>query len=364
MTTKYKKKMKKKLTTIILLTIFFFMTGCQKRNEKATDENSQNVTTQLNTPDKDVRTIKIEPHDFNYELISNGKLTASQYADLVFPNSGLIKTIFVKNGDHVVKGQVIAELDTYSLQNALKQANINMEQAKLELQDILIGQGYAPDDFSRVPKDIMRLAMIKSGYERCKNDIEKTKYDIANTRLRAPFAGVVANVTSKAHNVSTSTPLCRIINTTNMDVEFTVLENELQMVHTGERVVITPIDPIQKAVNGTVTAINPLVDENGMIKVTARVSHCDYLLSGMNVGVSVHRVFKSQIVVPKTALVHRSNRLVVFTVDNGKAVWHYVQTGAENMNECVVTKGLEQGMEIIVSNNQNLSHGTEVKIHN
>ena len=99
--------MKKKLTTIILLTIFFFMTGCQKRNEKATDENSQNVTTQLNTPDKDVRTIKIEPRDFNYELISNGKLTASQYADLVFPNSGLIKTIFVKNGDHVVKGQVI-----------------------------------------------------------------------------------------------------------------------------------------------------------------------------------------------------------------------------------------------------------------
>ena len=107
--------------------------------------------------------------------------------------------------------------------------------------------------------------MIKSGYERCKNDIEKTKYDIANTRLRAPFAGVVANVTSKAHNVSTSTPLCRIINTTNMDVEFTVLENELQMVHTGERVVITPIDPRQKAVNVTVTAINPLVDENGMI---------------------------------------------------------------------------------------------------
>ena len=63
--------MKKKLTTIILLTIFFFMTGCQKRNEKATDENQQNVTTQLNTPDKDVRTIKIEPRDFNYELISS-----------------------------------------------------------------------------------------------------------------------------------------------------------------------------------------------------------------------------------------------------------------------------------------------------
>lgn len=67
--------------------------------------------------------------------------------------------------------------------------------------------------------------------------------------------------------------------------------------------------------------------------------------------------------IPKSALVLRSGgRKVVFTHSDGKAIWNYVNTSLENMNEYVVTDGLEEGMEVIVGGNINLSHEAPVKV--
>ena len=46
-------------------------------------------------------------------------------------------------------------------------------------------------------------------------------------------------------------------------------------------------------------------------------------------------------VIPKTAVVLRSGKQVVFTLKEGKAMWNYVHTGLENMEEYTVTDGLD-----------------------
>jgi len=50
----------------------------------------------------------------------------------------------------------------------------------------------------------------------------------------------------------------------------------------------------------------------------------------------------------------------VFTFHNGLALWNYVETGPENSRRIVITSGLEEGMEVIVSGNLNLAHETPV----
>ena len=57
--------------------------------------------------------------DFEHELVSNGKIKAQTVAELKFQSGEVIAKIFAKNGSQVQKGQKIAELDTYSLQNRL-----------------------------------------------------------------------------------------------------------------------------------------------------------------------------------------------------------------------------------------------------
>ena len=83
----------------------------------------------------------------------------------------------------------------------------------------------------------------------------------------------------------------------------------------------------------------------------------------MNVRASAFRSVGKQWVVPKTAVVLRTGKQVVFTVVDGKAVWNYVQTGLENATEYTVTgETLKEGDLIIVTGNINLAHESPVKV--
>ena len=84
----------------------------------------------------------------------------------------------------------------------------------------------------------------------------------------------------------------------------------------------------------------------------------------MNVRVSIYRSLGKQLVVPKTAVVLRSGKKVVFTLSSGKAVWNYVQTGLENATHCTILEGLKEGDTVIVSGNINLAHEAPVTVVN
>ena len=86
-------------------------------------------------------------------------------ADLRFETTGVVAHIYVKNGAPVRKGQKLAELDKFRLKNKTAQAKDALDKAELELQDVLIGQGYPVGDASKVPADIMKLARVRSGYD-------------------------------------------------------------------------------------------------------------------------------------------------------------------------------------------------------
>ena len=82
----------------------------------------------------------------------------------------------------------------------------------------------------------------------------------------------------------------------------------------------------------------------------------------MNVKVLLQRTLDKQLAIPKTALVLRTNRQVVFTLNNGKAYWNYVSTGLENSTSFVITEGLQEGDTIIYDGNINLAHDTPVEV--
>lgn len=65
--------------------------------------------------------------------------------------------------------------------------------------------------------------------------------------------------------------------------------------------------------------------------------------------------------VPKTAVVLRNGRQVVFTEHDGYAHWNYVQTIHENSDSYTVD-GLKEGDRVIISGNINMAHETPVTI--
>ena len=306
--------------------------------------------------------MELQPSTFSHEIVSNGKATAREKVDVNFQTQGIITNIYVRNGQRVSKGQKLASLDTYKLQNQADKDRNAVASARLEMQDVLIGQGYDPEHIEKVPDDVMRLARLRSGLEQAELTLAASEKSLAKATLTAPVSGVIANLTTKTHNMTTSEPFCRIIDDGGMDVEFSVIESELPMLHMGDAVSVTPFSNPESRTTGRITEINPMVDENGMVKVWASVDGGKELLDGMNVRVRVKREAEKALVVPKSAVVIRTGRQVVFTLKNGKAIWNYVATGLENLDQYTITEGLSPGDSVIVSGNINLAHESPVKL--
>ena len=273
----------------ILISIFIVsLCACTTKSEQITVQELIPVV-ETTLPIVDDIALPVESRSNVHSLTASGKVKAANYTDLYFRSQEQIAHVYVKNGARVNKGQKLADLAMYTFQSNLRQAENAIEQALLEFQDVLIGQGYAPDRMDAVPADVMKLARVKSGYEQAELQKEKALREIENATLVAPFDGVVANLTAQPyHMASGSVPFCRIIQINNMEVEFQVLENELHLVKLGQKVEIVPQTTTIGVLRGEVCSINPLVDEKGLIQVRARVKGNAGLMEGMNVSVQIH----------------------------------------------------------------------------
>lgn len=353
--------MKKIVLCLIAVLIISTLTACNNR-KVANDSTAEGVNALPQAEPNEVTTIILRLQPFEHELISNGKVEAIQLTDIHFETDGIVEKVLVRNGDHVAQGQVIAELDKFKLHNAVVQAQNAFEQAKLDLQDVLIGQGYGYKPETEIPSDVMQLARTRSGYSQSLAAYELALSNEANASLKAPFSGTIANLQLKRFNkVSPSDIVCTIVGSQGMEATFSVLENELPLVHRGDKVVIAPYADITAVHEGTVTEINPVVDANGMVMVKALVKGTDRLFSGMNIKVSVKRQMPAQLVVPKSSVVLRQGRQVVFTLQDDQAIWNYVQTGLENADTFTILEGLKEGDEVIVTGNVNLAHESKVR---
>ena len=315
-----------------------------------------------------VDTMVLIKKDFNKQIISNGKLRAINKCELRFLTSGEIAKIFVSNGKTVAKGQVIAKLNTQSASIRLEQASQRMDKAELDFADILIGFGYGRDT-ANVPKDILKVAKVRSGYTSSINDLKLTKLELSNANLIAPFSGKIANLKAKEYEQS-SDAICTLIDDSAFEVDFNLLESEISFVKVGQTVKVASFVNPDTFYRGVVTQINPMVDDKGQINILAKVSNSGgKLLEGMNVKVLVENLIKNQLVVPKSAVVMRDNFEVLFRYDgNGKAMWTYVNVAFSNSDSHVVSANPEKNAElnvndvIITSGNLNLADGSNVEI--
>ncbi|MDE5793131.1 MAG: efflux RND transporter periplasmic adaptor subunit [Muribaculaceae bacterium] len=343
------------------MTTSILTTGCANTvSEDSKDNDASNVISESIDKVAEVTAIRLEPTVFSHEIVSNGKVSAREKVDVNFQTPGIITAIYVKNGQRVAKGQRIATLDTYKIENQLRKDRNAVASARLEMQDVLIGQGYDPDHPEQVPDEVMRLARLRSGLEQAELTLALSQRALEEATLTTPVGGVVANLKLNAHNISGSEPLCRIIDDRGMDVEFNVIESELSLLSISDAVSVSAFSDPGKSTTGRITQINPMVDENGMVKVWASVEGGKDLLDGMNVRVRVKRKVDEALVVPKSAVVLRSGRQVVFTLKEDKAIWNYVATGLENLDQYTITEGLTAGDSVIIMGNINLAHEAPV----
>lgn len=345
----------------LLLGAALLATGCTSTKGK-TDEESARLAHRQEV--NEVKTLKLAPSTFTKELVSNGKLRALRKCEMRFQTVEVVTELPVKNGTVVKKGQLLAKLEDFEAANYLQKSKLALDRAQLDLEDVLIGQGYDGGDTTKIPVQVLRIARLKSGYASARTEYKKALHDFEATRLNAPFDGVVANLKGSLYDqVDNTEPFCTLIDNQTFKVEFSVMESELKQVRTGQPVQVSPFAN-EVSYSGIITQINPVIEENGLVHIAAKVKNTDgNLLEGMNVRVLIETKLPNRLVVPKSAVLLRQNKEVVFTADNGEAKWNYVTTDQENSTAFTISDGLKAGDTVIVEGNLNLAHEARIVVN-
>jgi len=311
-----------------------------------------------------VKTIKLEPSTFYHELISNGKVYSSKKADVPFIVSGTIGNIYVQNGQKVKAGEILAVIADFEYKTKLEQAKQALEKAEIDFKDDLLSNFSATDTVGLSPAKI-KISRIRSGLNDAATTLALAEYNYNNTRLCAPLDGIVANLEATQWNPSANYKrLCTIVYDEVMEVEFPVIESEYNFIDKGMPVSIIPFINDSSLISGRITQINPLVDEDGMVKVKAEFQNNGRLIDGMNVKVVIKKPVPNRLVVPKEALVIRQGRDVIFVRQDSLAIWKYVTVEFENSTSLSIKEtpdGIHPADLVIISGNINLAHETIVR---
>ena len=341
-----------------------FVVGCGDQEPKE-DKTVEYAKTTVKLEAARVKVIPVKREQFNSELLSNGKLAANKSALLPFKVGGTINSVLKTNGSRVTANEVIASIEERDSQIRLIDAKMNLTKAQLDFHDRLLREGIAlVSDSSSLGKDRLYNIKLASGYLGAQTNYERALYDFQHTKVRAPFAGIISDMDVKEFNHSSNYKhLCTLIDDSRMEVIFKVLETEVGGLRKGMNVEVSPYALAGSCFIGKVVAINPRVDNSGMVKVKALLdNNRGELIDGMNVRILLKRAMDNCLIVPRSAVLPRQGKKIVFVHKDGKAHWTYVTTEMENSSEVSISSGLKEGDEVIYMNNLGLSHESDVVV--
>ena len=279
---------------------------------------------------------------------------------------GLVTYFQLKDGSYIKKGNKVIQLDDRELTYDLALLQSEYAQAKLDRDEriMMLGGEFGKD--STISAEQLGYVNIKSGIRTIEDRIKKLQLQQSKMTLYAPYSGHIADVKVRQHQViSPSEETFTIIDPASYEVQFEVLETALEDISIGQSITFSPLSYPSDNYRATISRINPIIDENGLIAVYAKIHGSKKkLYDGMNITIELLSEPEPMIIVPKEAVVPRSERSVVFSYDEAeeRSKWKYVTVAHENDTHVAISEGLDQEDIIIIDGNLNLDHDAKVKV--
>ena len=313
-----------------------------------------------------VSTSRIIKQDFNHYVELQGDVKSEKIISIYPEFSGIINEIFVKSGESVDKGQILATIDDGGLKQQLSQLQITFNLAKTtyERQERLWGQ--------KIGSEIQYLES-KSMFEAQSKAIEQLTKQLNKTIIKAPFSGIIDNVIVKKGEVvyPGRSNLMLLVNMQEMYVESKVPENYINSITKGKDVVIeAPMLNIalKSKIRLVANYINPL---NRTYRIEAEIPKNNYKIKpNLNVKLKVNDYTSEDaiLIMLNHINIDSNNDEYVYKIINkdGKnyALKTIIETGKNNGNFIEVLKGLTENDEIVSEGARKITNNSEVKIIN
>ena len=285
-----------------------------------------------------------------------GVVDVKQKADLSFRIPGKINQILVKEGDKVSKDQLLASMDVTNYQ-------ITLEKMDAEFQK-------ATSDFSRAQELLAKNYISRSEYDSLKTNMSKAEsnreaaiQDINNTKLKAPFAGIIAKRYVDAfEEINAKEPMFLLNNLSTLIVEFEVPEHLVIKPRTGKKVYLTAVFDSLPGQEFPLTFQEISTQADSLTKayrITASMSNArgHNIFPGMAVtvrGVPINESNEqgvNKVFVPLSVVMKDDEGTYVFTLNpvdgNWRVTKNYIVIGNIDGNSFEVINGLKNGDRVL-----------------
>lgn len=351
---------KLRLTLLGFLALAIF--SCKNEDEKIEEAPTESFRNEVAATEVNVATA--ERKSFDYLIDATGKMEAGSEVMAVIEQAGYLTEVNIRQGQFVNKGDVIAKLNLTEAEFRFEKAKISLRNANAEYESNKLGY---PELFASANKEQIDVVdeqlRAKSGLFLAELELKEAQLTLDRTVVKAPISGRVADLKFKAGSlVSANTELCQILGSSELILKVNVLESDISLISLNQVAEVYPVSNTQKELTGKVSGINPKVDANGLVEVSITLAANKELLPGMNARAIIRAPQNNSLVVPKDALVYRSGRAVVFTIENNESKWNYVEVGKDNGKEVEILEGIEEKSTVITSNNLQLAHQAPVQI--
>ncbi|MGV6829025.1 MAG: efflux RND transporter periplasmic adaptor subunit [Flavobacteriales bacterium] len=314
-----------------------------------------------------ITTIKVQEDNFKHYIELQGSVQTKQNI-IIYPESaGTLLQVFVKEGQYVKKGQLLAKVDDGGLSQQLAQLEVQTNFAKttFERQERLWQQNIGSE---------IQYLQAKTNYESNQKAVKQLQSLLSKSNIKAPFSGTIDDVITEQGTVVApgQTPIFRIVNLSNMYIETDVPENYISKINKNtEALIYFPV--LAKQINSKIRQVSNYINPtNRTFKIEIEVPNKNKdIKPNLTAKLKLNDYNNSKAIrVPQSIISENAQgEQYLYIIEKNKnnkiiAKKILVKTGKTQGDEIEVLEGLHQGDQVIKEGARTVRDGQEVKIIN
>lgn len=366
-----------KLPVIILMLVIASSCGGGDKNKEldklkkeraALDTKIHALEAELNKgKESAIKTISVQLTDAKEESFSHfievqGKVDGEDNIGVSAQMPGVVTAIYVKEGDRVQKGQVLAQIESSALQQQYESAKTQLEFATnvFNKQKALWDQQIGSE---------IQFLQAKTTKESAEKSVAAIREQLEMSKIKAPINGSIEEVNLKLGQMAQpGMPAIRVVSFSTVKVIADIAEAYASKVKPGAKVIVAIPDlgkEIEAKVDFTSKYINP-VNRTFLTEIRLKPGQNDFR-ANMIARVKINDYTNEKaIVVPVSVVRDATEGKYIYVAENvnGKmqAKRRVVEVGQTYNGMAEIIKGLKPGDKIITAGYNNLVDGQPLKV--
>ncbi|MFT4518627.1 MAG: RND family efflux transporter MFP subunit [Halioglobus sp.] len=302
-----------------------------------------------------------------------GVIEALEEVNVAAELSGTVKAVHVNEGDSVIAGQLLLELDPEKRELAQEQAQQQMQRAKASLKEAQqkLQRRRNLAEKETISKEVLDSAQLivdesSAAYQQAVASLQLATRELADTRIFSPTAGLVdIKAVEAGEPVRAGASLITLQAVQSLRMHTWVSEADILNIRAGgkARVFVSGLNgrEFQALIEWVGVNADPATGNFPVKLILAKTP--DTLRPGMTARAILDGISTPDaLLLPESALVDRNRRRVVFVIEQGKAIMREPLLAAGFSNRLQVVSGLVAGDQVVVDGQSLLLDGTVVSV--